>query len=82
MGNEPTAFDRYSVCDNGQYQARACPAGLHWNGRFACTWPEDSGCHADGSMPGDEEANNVISEGERDQGGKKRRKKVSICFLP
>ncbi len=54
---------KYSVCDNGNYLDRICPSGLHWNGRFACTWPKDAGCKkGDGDKQKEEESNNVIGD--------------------
>jgi len=57
---------KYSVCDNGDFHVRACPAGLHWNGISACTWPRDSGCNLGGGASQEEEEEdwNVVGDGE------------------
>ena len=42
----PSSCSQYLECDSlGQYVARECPAGLHWN-HDHCDWPEAADCKA------------------------------------
>ncbi len=44
----PSECSSYLMCNNGDYEERACPGGLHW-GQMACTWPQDAGCEGSGN---------------------------------
>nr|APL97142.1 chitinase 2 [Penaeus monodon] len=46
----PTNCNMYFECVFGKLEERRCFAGLHWNGKDRCDWPDNAGCTS-GSSP-------------------------------
>nr|XP_027218101.1 probable chitinase 10 isoform X3 [Penaeus vannamei] len=48
----PTNCNIFYVCVFGKFEEKRCHAGLHWNGKDRCDWPDNAGCSGGSSSSG------------------------------